>query len=53
MPLKKGTSKKVMGENYKELGASHPEMAKKQKVAIMLSEARSSGAKIPKKKKKK
>lgn len=51
MPLKKGTSRKVMGENYKELKKSgYP---KKQRVAIMLSEARESGAKIPKKKPKK
>lgn len=51
MPLKKGTSKKVMGENYKtEIAAGKP---RKQAVAIMLSKARESGAKIPKKSKKK
>lgn len=48
MPLKKGTSRKVMGENYKaEISAGKP---KKQAVAIMLNEARESGAKIPRKK---
>lgn len=48
MPLKKGTSRKVMGENYKaEIAAKKP---KKQAIAIMLNEARESGAKIPKKK---
>lgn len=51
MPLKKGTSRKVMGENYKaEIAAGKP---KKQAVAIMLNEARESGAKIKKPKSKK
>lgn len=37
MPLKKGSSKKTMGENYKKLQSEgYP---KKQTVAIMLSEA--------------
>lgn len=37
MTLKKGTSKKVMGDNYKkEIAAGKP---KKQAQAIMLSEA--------------
>lgn len=50
MPLKKGTSKKVIGENIGEMIKSgHP---KKQAIAASLNEARESGAKIPKKKKK-
>ena len=45
MPLKKGKSKKVMGDNYKiEIAAGKPP---KQATAIMLSEAYG-----PKKKKK-
>lgn len=51
MPLKKGKSKKVIGENIAiERHAGKPE---KQSVAIALSTARKSGAKIPKKGKKK
>lgn len=50
MPLHKGKSKKVIGENIKEMEASgHP---KKQSIAAALNEARESGAKIPKKGKK-
>jgi len=50
MPLKKGKSKKVIGENIGEMEKSgHP---KKQAIAASLNEARKSGAKIPKKKKK-
>jgi hypothetical protein len=50
MPLKKGTSKKTIGKNIAEMEASgHP---KKQSIAAALNEARQSGAKIPKKKKK-
>lgn len=48
MPLHKGKSKKVVGENIKEMEASgHP---KAQAIAASLNEARESGAKIPKKK---
>ncbi len=50
MPLKKGTSRKTIGTNIKEMeAAGHP---KKQSIAAALNEARESGAKIPKKKKK-
>lgn len=52
MPLKKGKSKKVMDKNFHELKKAHPDMSDKQRVAIVLSEARKSGAKIPKGKKK-
>lgn len=47
MPLEKGKSKKVVSENIKtEMGAGKPQ---KQAIAIALSEARKSGAKILKK----
>mgnify|MGYP001614788173 CR=1 FL=1 len=47
MPLHKGKSKKVIGENIKEMEESgHP---KDQAVAASLEEARESGAKITKK----
>ncbi len=50
MPLHKGTSKTVIGENISEMEKSgHP---KKQSVAAALSQARNSGSHIPKKKKK-
>lgn len=50
MPLSKGKSKKIIGKNIKEMEASgHP---RKQAIAASLNEARKSGAKIPKKKKK-
>lgn len=50
MPLKKGTSKATIGKNIKEMESSgHP---RKQAIAAALNEARESGAKIPKKKKK-
>lgn len=50
MPLKHGKSKKVIGENIKEMEASgHP---KKQAIAASLTEARKSGAHIKKPKKK-
>ena len=48
MPLLKG--KKNIGKNIKEEEKTHPH---KQAVAIALDVARRSGAKIPKKKKKK
>lgn len=51
MPLHKGGSRKVIGENIKEMEASgHP---RKQAIAASLNMARKSGAKIPLKKKKK
>ena len=45
MPLIKGTSKKTIGRNIAELENSGRKP--KQAIAIALSEARKSGAKIP------
>lgn len=48
MPLKKGSSKKTISHNIEEMiAAGHPQ---KQAVAAALNQARKSGAKIPKKK---
>lgn len=52
MPLTKGKSKKTMEKNFHELKEAHPKMKNKERVAIVLSEARKSGAHIAKKKKK-
>jgi len=50
MPLVKGKSRAVIGENIKEMeAAGHP---KAQSIAAALNNARKSGAKIPKKGKK-
>jgi hypothetical protein len=49
MPLKKGKSKKVISENIKEMIRSgHPQ---KQAVAASLNQARRSGSKVAKRKK--
>ncbi len=51
MPLKRGTSKATIGKNIAEMEKSgHP---RKQAIAASLNEARESGARIPKKKKRK
>ncbi len=49
MPLKKGTSKKIISGNIRELIKSG--RPRKQAVAIALNQARKSGAKIPRIKK--
>jgi len=50
MPLSSGKSKKIVSKNIKEMMASGH--SQKQSIAAALSEARKSGAKIPKKGKK-
>ena len=49
MPLKKGKSKKVMKQNIKEM--IHSGHSQKQAVAAAYSQARKSGARLPRKKK--
>jgi hypothetical protein len=49
MPLKKGKSQATISKNISELENSGHKRS--QSIAIALSEARKSGAKIPKKKK--
>lgn len=51
MPLKKGTSKKIIGKNISEMERSGHKPS--QAIAAALSEARKSGAHIPKPKGKK
>lgn len=51
MPLKKGSSKATISNNIREMVESGHQQ--KEAVAASLNEARKSGAKIPKKKKKK
>lgn len=46
MPLKRGSSKKVIGSNIKELEKSGH--SKKQSIAASLNQARKSGAKVKK-----
>jgi hypothetical protein len=50
MPLKKGKSRATIGSNIKEMEAAGH--SKAQSIAASLNEARKSGVKIPKKKKK-
>ena len=48
MPLRKGSSKKIISQNIKTEIASGKKQS--QAIAIALDQARKSGAKIPKKK---
>lgn len=50
MPLKKGKSRKIIGENIKEMESSGHK--RKQAIAAALNEARKSGAHIKKPKRK-
>ena len=50
MPLKKGTSRKIIGENIKEMERSGHKP--KQAIASSLEEARESGRRSPEKKEK-
>jgi len=50
MPIPITTDKSVIWEHIKK---HHPEWSKKQKVAVMLEQARKAGAKIPKLRRKK
>lgn len=43
MPLKKGTSQKVVSDNIRTEMHAHPEMKQKQAVAIAMNTARRSG----------
>ena len=47
-PLARGKSKATISHNIREMMKTHP---RKQAIAASLSQARKSGAKIPKKKK--
>jgi hypothetical protein len=49
MPLVKGKGKKAISENIRIEKHAHPDMPIKQAAAIAYSQARKSGAKIPKK----
>jgi hypothetical protein len=51
MPLKKGKSQATISANIRELSHSATKRPREQIIAIALSKARESGAKIPKKRK--
>lgn len=48
MPLKKGYSKATIAKNFKAETSKHPEMPKKQVVAIVLNVARTAAEKAGK-----